>query len=126
MKFVLAIALGGATGAVLRHLTAQFVQQTMPGDFPWGILAVNIIGCAIMGALVESFALAWSPSAAMRAFLTVGMLGALTTFSAFSVDVVLMIERGAWAIAGGYIVASVLLSVGAMLGAMAIVRGALA
>jgi len=125
MKFVLAIALGGATGAVLRHLTAQFVQQTMPGDFPWGILAVNIIGCAIMGALVESFALAWSPSAAMRAFLTVGMLGALTTFSAFSVDVVLMIERGAWAIAGGYIVASVLLSVGAMLGAMAIVRGAL-
>ncbi len=126
MKIVLAIALGGATGAVLRHLTAQFVQQTMPGDFPWGILAVNIIGCAIMGALVESFALAWSPSAAMRAFLTVGMLGALTTFSAFSVDVVLMIERGAWAIAGGYIVASVLLSVGAMLGAMAIVRGALA
>jgi len=125
MKIVLAIALGGATGAVLRHLTAQFVQQTMPGDFPWGILAVNIIGCAIMGALVESFALAWSPSAAMRAFLTVGMLGALTTFSAFSVDVVLMIERGAWAIAGGYIVASVLLSVGAMLGAMAIVRGAL-
>lgn len=122
MPTIFAIALGGAAGAVARHVIAQFVQQSAGGGFPWGILAVNILGCAVMGALVELFALVWSPSEAMRAFLTVGMLGALTTFSAFSVDVVVMINKGAWGMAALYISLSVILSVGAMLSAMYLVR----
>ena len=104
---VLAVACGGALGAVGRYLISSYMQTVAGNAFPWGTLTVNVLGCAILGALVTVLANVWSPTQEIRAFLTVGMMGALTTFSAFSLEVVLMIERAQWVMAAGYVAASV-------------------
>ena len=122
MYMTLSVALGGAIGAVSRYWISSFVYQAVGGTFPWAILAVNVLGCAILGVLIELMALVWSPSEHLRAFLTVGLLGALTTFSAFSLEVVLMIERGDWLNAMLYILLSVVLCVGATIATMALVK----
>jgi len=83
-------------------------------NFPWGTLAVNVVGGLIMGLLVEFMAQSWSVSPPVRAFLTVGVLGGFTTFSAFSLESILMLERGDLAPGLAYIVSSVVLSVGAV------------
>ncbi len=117
MNTILAIAAGGAIGAVGRHLLAYQVNSLLGGGFPWGILVCNVVGSFIMGALIEIMALTWSASVEMRAFLTVGVLGAFTTFSTFSLDVVLLLQRGELMNAGLYVIASVVCSVlGLMLG----------
>ena len=121
MKTILAIAAGGAIGAVGRHLLAHQVAGLMGHGFPWGILVCNVLGSFVMGVLVEFMALSWSTSLEMRAFLTVGILGAFTTFSTFSLDVVLLLQRGEMLKAGLYVVASVVCSVlGLMLGLQAV------
>jgi CrcB protein len=79
--------------------------------FPWGTLTVNIAGSFVMGVLVEVMALVWSPSQELRALLAVGMLGAFTTFSTFSLDVVVLIQRGEIVPAAGYVLASVAMCV---------------
>jgi len=122
MGNLLAIALGGAVGAVGRHFVAGQVTHYFGTAFPLGTLTVNVLGSFIMGCLVESMALAWSPGSELRAFLTVGMLGAFTTFSTFSLEVVLLAERGQFVPMLAYIVLSVMLSVGALFLAMHLVR----
>jgi CrcB protein len=114
MKLLLAIAAGGAIGAVGRHFVSAQVGHWLGHGFPYGTLAVNVVGSFAMGVLVEAIALAWGPSQEMRAFLTVGLLGAFTTFSTFSLDVVLLSERGAVLPALLYIAVSVILCVGAL------------
>ena len=125
MKLLLAIAGGGAVGAVARYLVMTSVAGVLGGAFPWGTLAVNIIGSFVLGALVEVMALVWSVGMEMRAFLVVGMLGAFTTFSTFSLDTVTLYERGAYLGLGAYLSASVVLSVGALFAGLAAVRAAL-
>ena len=121
MKTILAIAAGGAIGAVGRHLLAHHVNTLLGAGFPWGIFVCNVLGSFIMGALVEAMALSWSASTEMRAFLTVGILGAFTTFSTFSLDIVAMLQRGEMTKAGLYIVMSVICGVlGLMLGMQAV------
>jgi CrcB protein len=119
---VAAVAAGGAIGAVARYLLATQVGHWLGTGFPWGTFAVNIIGCAIMGVLTELFALAWSPSPELRALLTVGILGGFTTFSAFSLDTILLMERQVWAAALLYVLGSVLLSLEGFFGAMRLMR----
>ena len=123
---MLAIAAGGAVGALGRYWISTAVQTLAGHQFPLGTLAVNVLGCAALGVLIVLMALVWSPTQEVRAFLTVGMMGALTTFSAFSVEVILMMERGEWLHAALYIAASVILSIGAMVLAMAGMRWVLA
>ena len=94
MKTVLAIAAGGALGAVARYYVNIGTGVLLGTAFPWGTLFVNLIGCFAMGVLVELMAITWSPSAELRAFLTVGILGALTTFSAFTLDVACCMSAG--------------------------------
>jgi CrcB protein len=67
VKLILAVALGGAVGSVARHLVTGHVTRLVDGTFPWGTLAVNVIGGFVMGALAETMALVWSPSATVRA-----------------------------------------------------------
>ncbi len=126
MKLILAIAAGGALGAVARHFAIHQVALLLGSSFPWGTLAVNAAGAFVMGALVETMALAWSPAQELRAFLFVGFLGAFTTFSAFSLDVAVLYERGHLFAAAACIVASVILSVTGLFAGLAIIRAALA
>ena len=121
-----AIAAGGAFGAVARYLVMSWIGRLFGHGFPYGTLAVNVIGSFILAALVESMALAWSPSQEMRALLVVGTMGAFTTFSTFSLDVVTLAERGEMAAAGGYVLASVAVSVGAFVGGLWVMRAVFA
>ena len=122
MKTVLAIAAGGALGAVARYYVNIWTGIFLGTAFPWGTLVVNLIGCFAMGVLVELMAITWSLSAELRAFLTVGILGSLTTFSAFSLDVALFHGRGEMLLAGVYIFASVAASLGGVFGGMSLIR----
>lgn len=122
MNLVLAIAGGGAAGAVLRHFFNNMLTAWLGGGFPWGIFAANVLGSFIMGILVSLFAHAWEPSQEIKAFLTVGMLGAFTTFSAFSLDAVMLAERGSWAAAAFYTAGSVFLAIAGLCAGMAVVR----
>jgi CrcB protein len=122
MYMTLSVALGGAVGAVSRYWISSLVYHAVGGAFPWATLAVNVLGCAILGVLIQLMALAWSPSEHLRVFLTVGLLGALTTFSAFSLEMVLMLERGDWLNALLYVLLSVVLCIGATIVTMALVK----
>lgn len=122
MNLILSIAAGGAVGALARHFVAARIMHLAGGGFPWGILVCNVLGSFIMGVLVETMALKWSIGADLRAFLTVGMLGAFTTFSTFSLDTVLLLQRGESLAAGGYVVASVVFSVGGLMLGMQVMR----
>lgn len=126
MKLLLAIAAGGAFGAVARHFVIHRVALLLGAEFPWGTLSVNVIGSFAIGVLIETLALAWSPPIELRAFLAVGVLGAFTTFSTFSMDVVLLYERGQLAAAAGYVAGSVVLSVAALFAGLALVRALVA
>lgn len=118
---VLYVALGGAIGAVGRYAVVSAVGALGHG-FPFGTLVVNIVGSAILGGLVELFALYWSPSPELRAMIVVGMLGAFTTFSTFSLDAVTLFSRGEALHAFAYVIASVVLSIGAFWLGMTILR----
>lgn len=122
MKLIGWIAAGGAIGAVARYLVVIAAAQLWGVSFPWGTVIVNVVGSFILGVLVETMALFWSVGESMRAFLVVGMLGAFTTFSAFSLDVVVLYQRGDLAVAMAYVLASVVLSVLALFAGLALVR----
>ena len=124
MKMILSIAAGGAIGAVARYLSMSAVAHFFGHGFPYGTLVVNVVGSFLLGALVETLALVWSPSEAMRAMLVVGVLGAFTTFSTFSLDVQTLMLRGQYVAAGGYIAGSVILGVAAFLIGLALFRQA--
>jgi CrcB protein len=126
MNTILAVAIGGAAGSVARYLTQLWAGKLLGMDFPWGTLAVNVLGSLIMGVLVELFALRWSVDPVMRAFLTIGILGGYTTFSSFSLDVLLLIQRGEVLVAGTYILTSVIVSLAAIFGGLYFVRWTLA
>jgi CrcB protein len=116
------VAAGGALGSTARYLAMIAAGQWLGTGFPWGTLIVNIVGSFVMGMLAELGALMWQPSQDLKVFLTVGILGGFTTFSTFSLDVVLLVERHDWLVASLYIGLSVTLSVGALFAAMALVR----
>ena len=90
MYVAIAIAVGGAVGSLARHFLSGAVQGAAGGNFPWGILVVNIIGGFAIGLVVEAAALRYSLLPETRAFLTTGILGGYTTFSAFSLDAALL------------------------------------
>src|ERR1700742_1713344 len=115
LMILLMVALGGGLGAVLRFVVAGAIQSAAWGGYPWGIFIVNVTGGLAMGIIVELAALKISMSPEMRAFLTTGILGGYTTFSTFSLDSVLLIERGAYTSAAFYIIGSAVLSILAVL-----------
>ncbi len=108
---LLAIAAGGALGAVARFILSGVISRLVGGAFPWGTLAVNVLGAFLMGAIVGWGVRVGGLSEALRLFLTTGVMGGFTTFSAFSLESVMLIERGDIGLAVLYAVASVLLTV---------------
>jgi CrcB protein len=121
-NLLLSVAIGGALGSLARYLAMIGIGAWLGASFPWGTLTVNVIGSAIMGLIIEGSALRWNIGEEWRAFLTVGILGGFTTFSTFSLDVAVLIERHELLNAALYIVASVLVSVGALFGVMYLLR----
>ena len=119
---LIAIALGGAIGSLLRYFVASAIQSPANTGFPIGIFIVNITGGLLMGVIVELSALKLNLTPEIRAFLTVGILGGYTTFSTFSLDSVLLLQRGAYASAALYIAGSVVLSIAALFGGLYLVR----
>src|ERR1044072_3275316 len=106
--------LGGAFGAGAQHLTGKATLAWFGPGYPWGTLAVNLIGGFLMGLLAGSLARFAAGGEQWRLLLGVGLLGGFTTFSAFSLDAMVMIERGDWASALGYIAVSVAGSIAAL------------
>jgi CrcB protein len=124
LQMILAVAAGGALGSVARFMVGVGSTRLFGLTFPWGTLIINIVGSFLIGAFVELFALKWDLPQEARVFLTVGICGGFTTFSAFSLDAYVLIERGEWWLATGYVVGSVVLSIGALVAALHLVRAA--
>ncbi len=116
------VGLGGAIGSMARYLVAGWIQSPAWTGFPYGIFIVNVSGGFIMGALTEAMALKFQVSPELRAFLTTGILGGYTTFSTFSLEAGMLIERHAYGQAVSYIAGSALLSVAALFAGFWIVR----
>ena len=106
MKMVLAVAAGGALGAVARYGTVVLVGRFTGHGFPWGTVAVNLAGSLVLGLLIGALAHGLHLSQEMRGLLVIGFLGAFTTFSTYSLDAVTLIERGSWWPAFGYVAGS--------------------
>ncbi|MEA3388375.1 fluoride efflux transporter CrcB [Sphingobium sp. CCH11-B1] len=119
---------GGAVGAALRYQLGRFAGQIAPGTaWPWGTFAANLIGGFAMGLLVGWLARGGQGAGEpMRLLLGVGVLGGFTTFSAFSLETMLMLQRGQSGLALAYVVASVVGAVGGVALGMALVRSVVA
>ncbi len=126
MNGLLYVALGGALGASGRYLLGGVALRVMGPGYPWGTLVVNVLGGLLMGLLVGWLAFKGSAmvggAANLRLFLGVGVLGGFTTFSAFSLEAIRMIETKAYGLAAGYISASVALSILALFIGLIIAR----
>ncbi len=112
---ILAVAAGGALGAVARFALGSVMLSLFGARFPWGTLTVNVVGSLIMGLAAGVFARHMPDIApAWRAFVMVGLLGGFTTFSAFALDVSVLLERDAGLSALAYVAGSVVLTIGAL------------
>ena len=109
---IIAIALGGAIGALFRYLLGNQISLILGTNFPFNILIINIIGSFFMGVAIESFNLSSVSNEPLQKFLTVGILGAFTTFSTFSLDALDLIMKNRISDAFLYTSASVLLAIG--------------
>ncbi|GLQ07754.1 fluoride efflux transporter CrcB [Sneathiella chinensis] len=122
MNMYLSIAIGGALGACARYGMGTMALRLLGPGYPYGTLAVNVLGSLVMGVLIELMALRWSPSPELRVFLVTGFLGAFTTFSTFSLDAANLFQKGAYVEAGGYILVSVVLSIGGLFAGLQLMR----
>ena len=118
----LTVFLGAGLGGALRHGVNVAAARLLGTGFPFGTLIVNVTGCFVMGVLVGVFARLHDPGQPARLFLTTGVLGGFTTFSAFSLDAALLFERGAPFLAGLYVVVSVGLSLAGVTAGLLLVR----
>jgi len=122
MNGFLYVALGGAIGASCRHLLGQATLKSLGPGFPYGTFLANVLGGFLMGLFAGWLAFKISGGANLRLFLGVGILGGFTTFSAFSLDAVLMLERKAYGSFMTYVGGSVILSIAALMLGLIIAR----
>jgi len=118
----LIVFLGGGFGAALRHGVNLASARLIGTAFPYATLFENVTGSLVMGVLAGYFTFKGDLAQGWRLFLTTGMLGGYTTFSAFSLDTALLYERGELALAALYVLASVALSIGGLFAGLALVR----
>jgi CrcB protein len=118
----LIVFLGGGLGAALRHGVNLLSARVLGAAFPFHSLFENVSGSLLMGLIAGYFAFRGGASTHWQLFLTTGILGGYTTFSAFSLDTALLYERGELALAALYVALSVGLAVGGLFAGLAIVR----
>jgi CrcB protein len=116
------VFLGGGVGAALRHGVNISSARLLGTAFPYHTLFVNVAGSFVMGLLAGFFAFRGAPPQHWQLFLTTGILGGFTTFSAFSLDAALLYERSGLSLAALYVLASMALSIGSLFTGLAIAR----
>lgn len=122
MNSLFFVMAGGAVGAGARYLFGRAALDAFGPAWPWGTLGVNLIGGLLMGMLVGALARAPAGGEAWRLLLGVGVLGGFTTFSAFALDAVTMIQRGAMGAALVYVLISVVGSIVALFAGLSLSR----
>jgi CrcB protein len=122
MTGFLLVFLGGGLGAALRHGVNLLAGRLLGAHFPYATIIENVSGSLVMGLLAGYFAFKGEASQPMRLFLTTGVLGGFTTFSAFSLDTALLWERGEIMLAAVYVIGSVVLSIAGLAVGIALVR----
>ncbi|MND66700.1 putative fluoride ion transporter CrcB [compost metagenome] len=125
MTNILLAALGGAIGSVLRYLVGVFSVRWFGPGFPWGTLTVNVIGSFIIGLSVEMIARRFDASMELRVFIVTGIIGGFTTWSSFSLDTMVLFERGAITAAAAYVIGSLVVSFAAVFAGLALGRAML-
>lgn len=123
--WIVAIAAGGAIGAILRYALSSWALQAWGTGFPYGTLLVNVLGSFLAGALYIVLSEKLAFDSAVRAFLMVGLLGSFTTFSTFSIETLHLLEAGELLKAGTYSVVSVVICLAAAWLGTLIVRAGL-
>ncbi|MBI3699447.1 MAG: fluoride efflux transporter CrcB [Afipia sp.] len=118
----LLVFFGGGLGASLRHAINVGCAKACGTNFPYGTFVINITGSTVMGLIAGYLAFKGDASQNWRLFLMTGILGGYTTFSAFSLDAMLLYERGEFGLAVLYVVGSVVLSIAGLAGGLALVR----
>ena len=119
MKHFVLVALGGALGAVARwQLGALILHHAQTLRFPVGTFIINVLGCLVAGVLAGLVTRHEYFSADTRIFLFTGLLGGFTTFSAFGLETATLVRRGDFAVAGIYVLASIIAGLGAVLSGM--------
>ena len=113
LPLVLMVALGSATGGVMRFAISSLAQSRWPHGLPWGTLAINVLGSMVIGLLLRSSLDGPGIAPGMRALLAVGFCGGFTTFSTFSWETAVMLREGEVASAALYTALSVTLSIAA-------------
>jgi fluoride exporter len=113
---------GGGLGAMLRHLINISCARCMGTAFPYGTFIINVTGSTVMGLIAGYLAFKGEASQHWRLFIMTGILGGYTTFSTFSLDTVLLYERGELALAALYVIGSAALSIGGLLAGLALIR----
>lgn len=116
------VFIGAGLGGALRHGVNQIAAHVLGLAFPYGTLTVNVVGSLAMGLLAEYLALRGYLPQEIRLFLTTGMLGGFTTFSTFSLDAILLWERGQWATSLVYIASSLVLSLAGLCAGLFLIR----
>jgi CrcB protein len=119
---LIAIALGGALGSVARYLTSMGVTRMTGASYPLGTLCVNVIGSFCMGFALVMIIEKLGMSARAGLFLMTGFLGGFTTFSAFSLEAYQMLQAGRMLVLSSYVIASVFLSIAALIAGVALAR----
>ena len=121
MSYLL-VFIGGGLGASLRHAVNVGCARACGLNFPYGTFVINISGSLVMGLIAGYLAFKGEASQPWRLFVMTGILGGYTTFSAFSLDAVLLYERGELGVAAFYVVGSVALSIAGLVAGLALVR----
>lgn len=122
MRLILAVGMGGFVGAVARYLVGGWVQRLLPAAFPYGTLAVNLLGSLALGAVFELGTARGALDPQLRLVLGVGVLGAFTTFSTFSLETFNLLREGSLVLAGANVATNLLLCLAAVWLGIALVR----
>ncbi|MED5399103.1 MAG: fluoride efflux transporter CrcB [Planctomycetota bacterium] len=123
MQNLLAVGLGGFLGAIARYTVGGFVDSRFNTRFPWGTLAVNLLGCLLIGAILGWVSTREASSRTTELFLVTGILGSLTTFSTFGHDTVELLRQGALGPAAGNVALNVIVGLTAVALGLATTRG---
>jgi CrcB protein len=108
MQRLLLVCLGGALGSGARYLVGLLAARLLGVGFPWGTLLVNLVGCFLISAIFAVGTEAAPLSPALRLFLTTGIMGGLTTYSAFNHELLQLVEQGFWMRAGSYLLVTLI------------------